>query len=108
MQWLEIIRLLTSRGKIGVLLEDLSAIIRDLQGTDGKESVTVHSRKAFESDLLICIRWKRDGQPEKSREGFLLAEYLTDFGMVDHEIWKQELPPSPVDLEEANAAIGGG
>ena len=102
MQWLEIIRVLASTDKIKMAFNALSTMIGDLQDTNGKE-ITVHSREVFDSDLLICIRWKRDGQPGKSREGLLLAEYLEKFGMVNHEIWGQVLPVNE-DQEKENGA----
>lgn len=92
MQWLEIIRVLASTDRIQTVLRTLASMIRDLQDRDGNQETTVLSHQGLESDLLVCIRWKRDGQPEKSREGHLLAEYLRQFGMVNHDIWGQVLP----------------
>jgi hypothetical protein len=91
MQWLEIIRLLASRGKIEVVLSDLSTRLDNFIGAEGQEMLTVHSSPTLGSDLLICIRWNNATSPQKSREGLLLADYLTDFGLVDHAVWKQEL-----------------
>ena len=95
MQSVEIIRFLASRGKIKMVLENLAEIIGDFQDAEGKREITVHSREVSDMDLLVSIRWEQNGQPSKSREGFLLAEYLRDFGLVHHEIWKQEWPASP-------------
>jgi hypothetical protein len=92
MQWLETIRLLASRGKIEILLRRLADTIAELKAAEGEEDLAIYSSQTFDSDLLFCIRWRKDGLPRKTREGLLLAEYLTGFGMVDHAIWKQELP----------------
>ena len=92
MQELEIIQLLASRDKIKRLLEDLPEILDNFQDIDGKKEIRVYSRDTFDTDLLICLRRERNGQPDKSREGLLLAEYLRDFGMVEHQVWEQKLP----------------
>ena len=105
MYWLETIRLLASEDKIKIVLANLSVIIGDLQDADGKVGITVHSREAFESDLLICLQWKRDGRPHKTREGLLLAESLTSFGMVCHELWKQALPESHASGRNASRSL---
>ncbi|MBT7913843.1 hypothetical protein HN588_08050 [Candidatus Bathyarchaeota archaeon] len=90
MQELEIIQLLASRDKVKRLLGDLSGMIEELQDTNGKKEITVYSRNTFDTDLLVCLRKERNGQPEKSREGILLAEYLRSFGMVEHQVWEQK------------------
>ena len=83
-----------------MVLENLSEVIGNFQDTDGKREITVHSREASDMDLLVSIRWEQNGQPGKSREGFLLAEYLRGFGLVHHEIWKQEWPASAAEERE--------
>lgn len=92
MKVLEIIRLLAPRDRIRMVLEDLRSVIRDLDEAVNDETITAYSRDAFDSDLMICIRWNRGEKPGKSRVGHLLAEHLTNFGLVHHEVWKQELP----------------
>lgn len=90
MKQLEIIRLLASKAKTRELLDRLPELLGDLQSC--AVQVTAYTREALESDLMVCMNWSEPEAPGKSREGLLLAEYFTDFGMVDHEIWTQQSP----------------
>jgi len=101
MKQLEIIRLLASKAKTRELLDRLPELLGDLQSS--AVQVTAYTREALESDLMICMDWSGRETPGKSREGLLLAEYLTDFGMVDHETWTRQSP----DQEAIGHAMGG-
>ena len=97
MHWLEIIRLLASQAKADRVVEHLHEVAAALERTEGQEAVTVYSRQFMEGDLMICLHWQRDGEPHKSQEGLALADYLTNFGMVDHELWvRREVPMEAV------------
>lgn len=92
---LEVIRLLASGARAKFLLQELSEVMEEMRQEAGEEEVAVYSGQPFGSDLLICIHWKKEGPLQKSLVGLLLAEYLARYGMVSHEIWRQELPGQP-------------
>jgi len=87
---LEIIRLLASGAKTRELLDRLPELLGDLQSA--AVQVTAYTREALESDLMVCLQWSGQIASGKTREGLLLAEYLTEFGMVDHEVWTRQSP----------------
>lgn len=87
MHWLEIIRLLASGSKIRGVLANLGEMAAALEPVHGKGAVTVYSRESNEGELMICLSWQGDQAPHKSQGGLALADYLTNHGMVDHEVW---------------------
>lgn len=97
MRWLEIIRLLASQSRVEAVLPHLHEVAAALEESEGKEAVTVFSRESLDGDLMVCLRWQRNEPPHKSQEGLALADYLTSFGMVDHEVWaRREVAARPL------------
>jgi hypothetical protein len=75
--------------------------------TAGPRSMAVYRQQSADADLLVCL-WREPGDvPGKSREGLLLADYLSEFGLVDHAVWEEHCrlsasatpgaPPRPPD-----------
>lgn len=97
MAWLETIRLLAAKNRIDDLLRSLPGLLAAWGGVGLEERVALYHQQSVDSDLLVCIRWDQGPAPGKTREGLLLAEYLTGFGLVDHAVWEQDWGPEPSD-----------
>lgn len=90
MPWLETIRLLAAKNRIDDLLGSLPGLLATWGGAGLGERVALYRQQSVDSDLLVCIWWSHGPAPGKTREGLLLAEYLTGFGLVDHSVWEQD------------------
>ena len=106
MHWLEIIRLLASQSRIQGVLARLGEMAAAFEPVYGKGAVTVYSRESSEGELMICLSWQGEGAPHKSRGGLALADYLTNHGMVDHEVWiRRELAGETMAADMGNLEV---
>lgn len=93
MAWLETIRVLASHDRVRRLLAALPDLLAPMVEADEGPVVEAYSHPTLETDVLICIRWP-DGQgAAASAPGLILAERLTEYGMVNHTVWAGEQLP---------------
>jgi hypothetical protein len=97
MAWLETIRLLAARSRIDGLLRELPHLLARDPGVGTARQVRIYRQPMVGSDLLVCLWREGTDEPGQSREGLLLAEYLSDYGLVDHAVWEEvgAMPPGP-------------
>ena len=41
----------------------------------------------YDGDLAVVVVWMNEVEPQKTREGLLVAERLKELGSVDHAVW---------------------
>ena len=41
----------------------------------------------YEGDLAVVLVWVNDVAPQKTREGLMVAQRLSEIGSVDHAVW---------------------
>jgi len=105
MHWLEVIRLLAAQAKVGSVLNHLNEVATAMEREKGKEAVTVYTRDSLGGDVMICLRWHRDEVPHKSQEGLALADYLSNYGLVDHEVWARRETAAPTATADHREAV---
>lgn len=88
MKWIEQIRVRstpeTLKKAVPQFVQQLEMIER---GTDEVESF-VMQHALYEGDLAIVLVWRNGSPPQKTREGFMLAEQLKQLGAIDHAVWR--------------------
>jgi len=66
---------------------ELSAHLRDFCEDKGIKNAWVIIQSAYEYDLAVVLFWENERQPVKTREGLYIANYLEQFGSVNHAVW---------------------
>jgi hypothetical protein len=84
--WCEIIKARCCAESAVRVLDELPARLRELRRVPGVERTMLLSHGAYHSDVAAVLFWHTDA-PKKSREGYLLAEYMEKHGMVAHAVW---------------------
>jgi hypothetical protein len=106
MKWIEMIRLRGAAENMDVLkplaMEKISSLCADFTGSMG----LLAEHLEYDGDLaVVVLRDEQNSRPQKSREGFLLAEFLAEYGSVDHAIWvvvgSAESPSAPEKLGDS-------
>jgi len=87
MQWIETIRVLCSLRDANDFKDDLNAQLRGFYGTKGSKQISVILQSAYEYDLVVMLFWNKQQQPAKTMEGEFIANYLKQFGSVNHSVW---------------------
>ncbi len=41
----------------------------------------------YDGDLAVVVVWVNEVEPQKTREGLMVAQRLSNFGSVDHAVW---------------------
>jgi hypothetical protein len=89
MKWLEVIKLRSAGGSLGLLEE----LLLPLSGSNqsGLVEMKTYRHAALENDLSVHIHWESE-RPEQngSALGFRLVQALKEFGLVDHSVWLEE------------------
>ena len=85
--WMEVILLRTSPENIEMLVEELPKKLNALLKTPELLSVAICVHGQYSSDMIIELRWDSLAPVERSREGLLMAEHLSQYGFINHSIW---------------------
>ena len=87
MKWIELIRVRSSETALKETLTTLQHQVQEIEeASDGVE--TFFMRHAlYDGDLALVIVWRSEVEPQKTREGLLVAERLKELGTVDHAVW---------------------
>jgi len=89
MKWLEVIKLRSAGGSLGLLEELLLPISRSKQS--GLVEMKTFRHAALETDLSIHFHWDSEmPEPNGSALGLRLAQALKAFGLIDHSVWVEE------------------
>jgi hypothetical protein len=111
-EWLEIIRVLGAFPESHPVREEIQLRLDETRKAAGLKRSMLMTKASYGSDFAVVLLWENARQPVKTREGLALAQYLQQFGSVDHAAWQVILAaPAPVaGGEEAGAdkAVPGG
>ena len=89
MKWLEVIKLRSAGGSLGLLEELLLPISGSNQR--GLVEMKTYRHAALETDLSVHLHWNSEmPEPTGSALGLRLAQALKEFGLVDHSVWVEE------------------
>jgi hypothetical protein len=86
-QWVEMIRVLCSLQNAEAFKDELVEQLRDFRKIKGIKNISVLFQSAYEHDLAVALFWNKRQQPAKTVEGIFIANYLKQFGSVNHSIW---------------------
>ncbi len=87
--WLEIIRVRSSRDVEEMIREIIRALKSDPDVPSAKE-VRLFSNAV--GDLAIHLSWKSDRTPgDGSSLGLRLAAALSEYGLINHTMWTEEV-----------------
>ena len=86
MKWLEVIKLRSAGGNLGLLEE----LLLTISGSNQSELVEIKTYRhaVLETDLSVHLHWNSEmPEPNGSALGLRLAQALKEFGLVDHSVW---------------------
>ncbi len=89
MNWLEVIKLRSAGGSLGMLDE----FLRPISGSNqrGLAEMKIYRHAALETDLSVHLHWDSEPpEPNGSALGLRLAQALKEFGLIDHSVWVEE------------------
>ena len=89
MKWLEVIKLRSAGGSLGLLDELLLPISGSNQR--GLVEMKTYRHAVLETDVSVHLHWNSE-MPETngSALGLRLAQALKEFGLIDHSVWVEE------------------
>jgi hypothetical protein len=89
MKWLEVIKLRSAGGSLGLLEELLLPLSESNQR--GLVEMRTFRHAALETDVSVHLHWISEmPEPNGSALGFRLVQALKEFGLVDHSVWVEE------------------
>ncbi len=89
--WIEFIQL--RKAKVDSELSvTLRKQVETMQETEGLKETLVLQHARYPSDLGIVLIWESNCQSDGSPHGTYLSEFLSDYGSVDHAVWRNEQP----------------
>jgi hypothetical protein len=86
MKWLEVIKLRSAGGSLGLLEE----LLLPISGSNQSELVEIKTYRhaVLETDLSVHLHWNSEmPEPNGSALGLRLAQALKAFGLIDHSVW---------------------
>ena len=87
MKWAETIRVLCSLRSTDDFKEELVIHLREFCEAKGIKNIAIMLQSAYEHDLLVALFWNKKDQPARTLEGVFIADYLKQFGSVNHSVW---------------------
>lgn len=92
MKFLEIIQIRSHSGRPDDLLPMLKRFYREVDGQDGLIGLNIYSHLQLKGDLSLHLVWERDAAILRgSPLGLRLSQALKDYGLINHNIWKEEV-----------------
>lgn len=89
MKWLEVIKLRSAGGSLGLLDELLLSISGSNQR--GLVEMKTYRHAVLETDVSVHLHWDSEMlEPNGSALGLRLAQALKEFGLIDHSVWVEE------------------
>ncbi len=89
MKWLEVIKIRSAGGNLGLLEE----LLLPISGSNprGQVEMKTYRHTVLETDLSVHLHWDSEmPEPNGSALGLRLAQALKEFGLVDHSVWIEE------------------
>ena len=87
MKKLEMIRVRSTPNATDEILSLLTDHINSLQEGSKSFEIKLMQHGRYYGDIAILIIWESAKNPNKSREGLLIAEVLQEIGALSHIVW---------------------
>ena len=99
MKWIEQLRVRSSAQELDRALPALTKIIDAINASKDAAEAFVMQHAVYDGDLTVVVVWRKNVPSMKTREGSIIAEYLKDYGPVDHAAW------IPTNCDPENAIL---
>ena len=91
MKFLEIIQVRSNSGRQDDLLPLLKDFFQEGDGPAGLIRLKIYSHLQLKGDLSLHLVWEKDAAfLQGSPLGLRLSRSLKDFGLINHNVWKEE------------------
>jgi hypothetical protein len=91
MKVLEIIQIRSTSGHPDDLLPLLRSLYREMDGPEGLIGLNIYSHLQLKGDLSLHLAWETDAALlQGSPLGLRLSQALKDYGLINHNVWKEE------------------
>lgn len=87
-EWIELIRVLGPLPDSHPVQQEMESRLEETARAAGLKRALLMTKPSYGSDFAVVMVWEREGEPARTREGLALAEYLRQFGSVDHTAWQ--------------------
>lgn len=88
MKWMEIIQVRTSADGGGKGFQVMQERVADLRDATGLLFITLLKHQQYLGDIAAVLVWNNQRQPVKTREGYALADTMSQYGSIDHAVWE--------------------
>jgi hypothetical protein len=94
MEWKEIVYICSSNANCQRLEKALPEQCQAIEKAEGLQAIEVFKVDRCRYDLAVMLSWDMPivDEPRQSREALLLAEFMEQFGLIDHRILVQTYP----------------
>ena len=91
MKFLETIQVRAHSGHPDDLLPLLKGFYQEGDGPEGLIGLKIYSHLQLKGDLSLHLVWEKDAAfLQGSPLGMRLSRSLKDFGLINHNVWKEE------------------
>jgi len=97
MQCIEFIRLRTTQPQVERVLAELPAIADEFSSKQDVETCVVVRHARYQGDLGIMLVHTGESTASRTGEASELAEHLSSYGLVDHQVWRTVHSPGTTD-----------
>ena len=87
MNWIELIRVRSSASALTEAMPSLSNLIDEIEKSVTEAETFFMQHALYDGDLAVVVVWQGDKEPQKTREGLMLAQKLQTLGTIDHAVW---------------------
>lgn len=103
MQWFEFIRVRTSADQARELLASLPQAARSFEAEPGVEMCAVMRHGLYDGDIAVALAHDDDAGARHTAQARELADHLSTYGLVDHNVWQKVYPPDTCALPTDSA-----
>jgi len=90
-KWVEVINLRAAGGTDSSVTPNFLFSLIDRAEAEGLTAAKIFSRVNLPGDFSVHLEWRGKGLPSGgSPLGIRLARTLKDYGLINHNVWKEE------------------
>lgn len=86
-KWIELVRVRSSAAALASAMERLREQVEAIEASVEDAEPFFLQHALYDGDLAVVVIWRRDCPPQKTREGLLIADTLSQLGSIDHAVW---------------------
>ena len=86
-KWIELIRVRSSAAALSEAMPSLLGQVNEVEKVASGAETFFLQHALYDGDLAVVVVWRNNVEPNKTREGLMVAERLQELGPVDHAVW---------------------